>query len=216
MYPTNLDNIPTNWANQGDTLTDIVLLYPSASPSIVYVDQPIKSLKGISGYTQVNSTPAAGQYRVYWNTNQIQFGPIPFPTSTAITYITLGTVFDATHINDMASAINNMEATLGLNPQGSYPTIGAYLTALAAGSGAGNLIRIEQFVASSPSGSYQVTLTYSPSSSVALVFRDSEMLNPFSVGATPAEFTMTGNNVNIDPIVNLEDQELITVIYFSL
>ena len=214
MYPSSYDNLATNWANQGDTLgPETVLLYANASPSIVYTSQPIKYISNIPGYTQVTSTPAAGQYRVYWNTNQIQFGPIPYDTSVPISYITNGTKFDAHHINDIATAVNNTELTLGLNPQGTYPTVGAYLAALAAGSGAGNLIRIEQFIATSPSGAYAVTLTYSPSSNVSIVFRDAEILNPFS---SPAEYVMSGSVVTIDASVALEDQELITVVYFSL
>jgi hypothetical protein len=213
-YPASLDNVPANWANAGDSIgPETLLLYASISPTNVNTTLPIKTLTAITGYTEVYSTPSVGQYRVYYRTKVIQFGPIAYDTSVTINYVTSGTVFDAHQIDTIATSINNIEGALGLNPQGSSLSVAARLSVLSASQG--YTIHMDQFIITTPTGAYSVTLNNIPATPICLVFRNTELLSYFAIGANAPQYTVTGSVITIDAAVIPEDQDVLTIVYFS-
>ena len=111
----------------------------------------------------------------------------------------------------MSGAINAIETTLGLNPQGSYPSVAARLGVLESSSTDHPVI--DRYVVSAyVSGDYQVVLTEPATSSAVLVFRDAELLDAL---ASPPEYTVTGNLLTLSSTINIENLDIITVQYFG-
>jgi hypothetical protein len=129
-YPTTFDTF-TPVKRYGDTVTQAIIVPISAVPIIVNTTYAILDQPGnvtIPGLTRVlGATPAAGQFRPYYNSTQIEFGPTVSQTTYNVSYITRGTAIGDLPIQGMIDAITALETTMGLNPAAGYGSIAEYL-----------------------------------------------------------------------------------------
>jgi len=128
-YPTNYDSfVPIK--KTGDIITEVINIPASAAPITVFTTYPILRGVSIPGYVEVVAIPATGQFRVYYKSNQIVFGPTPLPVSVTITYITTGTPIADIPFQAVLDAITAIEKAIGLNPGGTFSTLADRLIAI--------------------------------------------------------------------------------------
>lgn len=130
-YPNSIDSYKT-LVNYQETFSEPLFLSVSPIPFVISVSHDILSDVSFSSIysTEVNSTPTSGQFRVLYGTNQIELGPLSASANIFVTYKCAGDIIYANHINNVQTPIVNIESTLGINPQGSYPDVASRLNAL--------------------------------------------------------------------------------------
>lgn len=134
-YPATYDTFTAIRSFQ-EWITDSITVPVSAVPVVVSATYTILDSVSMPGFTEVASgiRPATGQFRVFYKTNAIEFGPNAFPQTISGTYRTWGTNIGALPIQGMINATVAIESTLGLNPQGGYGTVAERFSSLEAGT----------------------------------------------------------------------------------
>lgn len=127
-YPSNYDTFTVK-KDKGETISNEPQTIPGA-PYIVVTNYAILQSVFIPGYTEVIGTPGPNEFRVDYRTSNIYFNAINAGASISITYVTTGSPIKAADINSVQTSITNIESTLGLDPQGAYPTVRARLDAI--------------------------------------------------------------------------------------
>ena len=160
-YPASYDSFEDG-KNKYDVLVERKSLIASAVSFIVTVDYNILQNVSFSGTysTEVSNTPLAGQFRVYYRSNQIELGPLGSNTTLNITYTTSGKAINAEQINQLNTAVAAIETTLGLNPQGTETDLADRLAVIS--SVAGMLMEIEDFTSVLNSSTNIFALQYPP------------------------------------------------------
>jgi len=128
-YPSNYDSF-TPVKRTGDTITENITIPASAWPVTVNTTYPILRNVSIPGYVEVSTVPVIGQFRVYYRSNQIVFGPVPNTTVVSVSYVTTGTLLSEIPFQAIINAIIAIEQAIGLNPGGSYSTLVDRIVAL--------------------------------------------------------------------------------------
>lgn len=135
-YPGSYDTL-TTVVERGDSVSDALTLTASAVPFIVDTTYNILQTVYFNGIysTEVLSTPGIGQFRVIYQTNQIELGPLAAPANLTVYYTTSGSKLTSSLINSLNTAVSSIQTTLGINPQAAEGTVAARIDALAAVSG---------------------------------------------------------------------------------
>src|SRR5271157_1653779 len=128
MYPITYDTF-TTVEEYGTLISEPVTIPTSAVPVSVNVSYAILSSVRAPGFTELpwGIIPMPGQFRVFYQTNTIEFGPVAHGSTITVSYITWGTRIGDLPIQGMINSIEAIETTLGLNPQSSYGTVAARL-----------------------------------------------------------------------------------------
>lgn len=123
-YPVTYDTF-TAVRKFEDSISESVTIPVSAVPVSVNVTYPILDTVSMPGFTEVANgiVPVTGQYRVFYKTNTIEFGPNATQVTISGSYRTWGTRIGDLPIQGMINAITAIQSTLGLNPQGAYGTV---------------------------------------------------------------------------------------------
>ena len=131
-YPTSLDSF-TELKDKSDSVTQSFSMSASASAFTITVDHNILSTVSFDAIytTEVSTTPTAGQFRVLYNTKNVEMGPLAADITIDITYVTKGSTLSADHITALQTAVENIQSTLGLNPQGSFTDLVARVNDIA-------------------------------------------------------------------------------------
>jgi len=160
-WPSSYDTF-TTVKNRGDSVTESHTLTASAVAFTVTTDFNILESVSFSGIytTEVTTSPAATQFRVYYRSNQIELGPLASNATLNITYVTSGKAAKADHITDLNTAVTNLQETLGLNPQGTEDTLVDRLDVLA--STTGMQAEIEDFTTDLDGATNIFGLSYQP------------------------------------------------------
>lgn len=164
MYPTSIDSF-TALTNRGAIVTETLSLPSSLVAFKVTTTYKILSNVTFSSIygTEVVTTPTAGQFRVLYNTNEIEFGPLASASSVVVTYASLGSPILAENTNALQTAVVAIETVLGVNPQGSYTSVAERLTDMS--TALSMIIQTDDFSALCDGSVTAFTLTQNPKSS---------------------------------------------------
>lgn len=143
-FPNNIDYF-NRLVNYRQLITETVNVSPHTSSFTINTQHDILSNVSISSpyITEVTTTPLAGQYRVVYESNVIELGPISYSTTLTISYESFGDVIDAGNINDLQDAIEKIEETLGTTPNGAFQDVATRLNHIE--SNVSNVMEIENF-----------------------------------------------------------------------
>lgn len=135
-YPSTIDSF-VDKVDYNQTFSEQLVLSASTIPFIQSVSHDILSNVSFNAVytTEVSTTPGIGQFRVLYNTNKIELGPLSSPTTVTVTYKCKGDRVEASIINNVQDAVENIETVLGTNPQGVYPTVRDRISALEGSTG---------------------------------------------------------------------------------
>jgi len=130
-YPASIDSWITRIDRNtyGVGVVDEVVSIPSSTPYEIYLDHtPISVdppeiwtglLKTGTQFTEVTETPVTSQFLVDYTTGKVTFSSLDASQSVYVTYKTTGDTYLAAHINDLQTAVNNIQTALGTLPGGS-------------------------------------------------------------------------------------------------
>jgi len=128
-YPANYDVFTTK-VNIGQAIGNEPHTIPASSPyQVTLLHLANTSSIVITGtiqptYTEVTTTPGLHQFLVDYSTGEITFNAGDMNDTLAISYTCVGDYASADNVNALqATAVNNIEHTLGLNPQGSKASL---------------------------------------------------------------------------------------------
>jgi hypothetical protein len=187
-YPNSIDSF-TRLVNYNDIFEEDIALSSSPVAFIIEVSHDILSSVTFSDIytTEVTVSPSAGQFRPIYGTNQIELGPLSENTTITVSYKCIGDVIKGEHINTLQESVENIEETLGSNPQGSFSNVAERLNNLEVSS---SLIADSQdFTGTCDGLKTEFSLSNTPKSK--------DYIRVFINGlrVRPSQYTVTGNKV---------------------
>lgn len=202
MYPNSYDVFQAIKSN-GDQITEVIPIPASANPIIVnvkYTTLPVSGTFSIAGLTQVYGIiPITNQYRVYYGTTQVEFGPTGSTTLVTAIYTTRGTRDKDIPLQGMIDSITAIEGVLGITPNGTFTTVADRLANIETHIMHQHRTEKLSFLCDGSTNIFNLAATPSDTTVTLLIWNG-------TVLTFTDDFTITGNQITMSNIPNSGDK----------
>lgn len=140
VFPNDKTDLTTDIRDEDETVSAEAATIPASAPYVVSPEHPIKqpqtgldpaTIITIPGFTVVSTgSPQEDEFDVDFLNSRITFNFANAGQAIVMTYLTRGDEYVATIENSQNAAINRIEDNLGLNAEGSQPTVDDRLAAI--------------------------------------------------------------------------------------